>query len=187
MNKIIVILLLASLPAWAYSQHVGVKSNMLYDATTTLNLGFEVAFSKKITLDVSGNYNPWKFGNKYWKHWMVQPELRYWFCESFNGHFLGVEGHYADFNVQNLKLPFGLYKGLRDHRYQGKLYGGGFTYGYQWILSNHWGLEASLGVGYARIDYDRYECGKCGEKLNSGHKNYFGPTKVALSIIYLIK
>ena len=39
-----------------------IKTNALYWATSTPNLGFEVGLAKKITLDVSGNYNPWKFG-----------------------------------------------------------------------------------------------------------------------------
>ena len=48
-------------------------------------------------------------------------------------------------------------------------------------------MEATIGVGYARINYDKYNCGHCGSKLNSGHKNYFGPTKVGINIIYVIK
>ena len=77
--------------------------------------------------------------------------------------------------------------GLGHERYQGNIYGAGISYGYQWILNKHWSMEAEIGVGYARIDYDKYNCGKCGSKLDSGHKNYIGPTKVALNIIYVIK
>lgn len=44
-------------------------------------------------------------------------------------------------------------------------------------------MEATIGAGYARLDYDKYACGKCGEKLGHNNKNYFGPTKVGLSII----
>ena len=36
------------------AQHFALKNNLLYDATTTPNLGFEVGLSKKVTLDVSG-------------------------------------------------------------------------------------------------------------------------------------
>ena len=63
----------------------------LYDLTTTINLGAEVRLAPKWTLDLSGNYNAWSFKNdKKWKHWMAQPEARYWLCEAFNGHFLGL-------------------------------------------------------------------------------------------------
>lgn len=45
-----------------YLPKFAIKTNALYWATSTPNLGFEVGLAKKITLDVSGNYNPWKFG-----------------------------------------------------------------------------------------------------------------------------
>ena len=67
-----------------YMPKFAIKTNALYWATTTANLGFEVGLSKKLTLDVSGNYNPWKFSDhKQIKHWLVQPELRYWLLWTF--------------------------------------------------------------------------------------------------------
>ena len=33
------------------------------------------------------------------KHLRLHPELRYWFCETFNGHFLGVHTPYLLYNV----------------------------------------------------------------------------------------
>ena len=38
-----------------YMPKFAIKTNALYWATTTANLGFEVGLSKKLTLDVSGN------------------------------------------------------------------------------------------------------------------------------------
>ena len=166
-----------------YLPKFAVKTNALYWATTTANLGFEVGLSKKLTLDVSGNYNPWEFSdNKQIKHWLVQPELRYWLCERFYGHFFGLHAHYAEANVSNLNIF-----GIGDYRYQGNIYGAGISYGYQWILNKRWSMEATVGVGYARLNFDKYNCGTCGSKISKEHKNYFGPTKVALSIIYVIK
>ena len=60
----------------AYLPKFAIKTNALYWATSTPNLGFEVGLAKKLTLDISGNYNPWKFGDdRQIKHWLVQPEL----------------------------------------------------------------------------------------------------------------
>lgn len=167
----------------AVSQKIAVKSNLLYDATTTLNLGVEFGLGKKGSLDISGNYNPWKFGNYRLKHWLVQPEVRYWFCERFNGHFLGIHGHYAEYNIGGLFFN----DHIRHNRYQGHLYGGGISYGYQWILNNRWNLEATIGVGYARLSYDQYPIADCGEKIKSEHHNYWGPTKAGITIVYIIK
>ena len=169
-----------------FGQRLAVKSNLLYDATSTLNLGVEIGLAPKWTLDISGNYNPWNFSNnKKMRHWLVQPEARYWLCEKFNGHFFGIHAHGGQYNWGGM-LPFGFKNGkmfgienrhILANRYQGWLAGAGISYGYQWILGNRWSLEATIGVGYAYLNYDRYPCASCGKKLDSGHKNYLGPTK----------
>lgn len=166
-----------------YAQNFTIKSNLLYDITTTINVGTEFSIAPKWTIDISGNYNPWQFeDNKKLKHWLVQPELRYWMCEKFYGHFIGLHLHYAKYNVGGIELL-----GLKDYRYEGDLYGGGFSYGYHFLLGKRWGMELSIGVGYARLEYDKYECAKCGDYINSYKTNYFGPTKASISLIYFIK
>ena len=55
------------------------------------------------------------------------------------------------------------------------------------ILSNKWGKEFTFGLGYSYIDYKKYECKKCGVKLDEGAKHYFGPTKACLNIVFIIK
>ena len=41
------------------AQEVAVKTNLLYDATATINAGVEVAIAPRWTLDISGNFNGW--------------------------------------------------------------------------------------------------------------------------------
>lgn len=165
------------------AQRVGVKTNLLYDATTTLNLGLEIGLAPKWTLELPVNYNPWDFSkNRKLKHWGIQPEARYWFCEKFNGHFLGLHAAVAGYNVGGLKVF-----GLNEHRYEGYLYGGGLSYGYQWILNKHWSIEATVGIGYIHLDHSKFPCEECAEKLGDYTKNWFGPTKAGISIIYIIK
>lgn len=69
----------------------------------------------------------------------------------------------------------------------GKIYGAGISYGYQWILKKRWSMEATIGVGYAHIKYDKYEPGDDGRKIDHNTKDYFGPTKIGLSFIYTFK
>ncbi|WP_299100630.1 DUF3575 domain-containing protein [uncultured Alistipes sp.] len=158
-----------------HAQKIGLKTNILYWAATTPNIGLEIAMSPQTTLEINGAYNPWTFADdKKMRFWLVQPEARYWFCERFEGHFIGLHLHGAQY--------FG---GFDQTRYDGYLAGGGFTYGYDWILSPHWNLEAVIGVGYARLWYDkspRIHCEKC---RTSEHRNYFGPTKIGISLVYL--
>lgn len=175
---------------------VAVKSNLLYDATTSLNIGVELATGKRTSLDLSGNYNPWTFGeNRKLKHFLIQPEFRLWNCQPFTGHFWGVHAHYAQYNAGGM-LPWGFKDGkmfgiknrqMASYRYEGWLVGGGISYGYHWIMSKRWGMEATIGVGYAYLSYDKFKCERCGEKIGEEHKNYVGPTKAGITLIYMIK
>ena len=190
MRKIIVIVFLLGLVCSGVSaQQLGLKTNALYWAGSTPNLGLEIGLGRRTTLDVSGGYNPFTLNratNKKLKHWLVMPEFRYWFCERFQGHFLGLHSGYAFYNIGNVRIPF-RDKSTKEHRYQGWGTGVGLSYGYSWILGKRWNLEATLGLGYVYANYDRYDCATCGKFKGSRDKHYFGPTKAGLSVIYMIK
>lgn len=178
----------------AQAQDVAVKTNLLYGVYTyTPNLGLEIGLGKRTTLDISGGYNPWNLkgsadNNKKAVHWLVEPEFRYWLCERFNGHFFGIHALGSQFNIAQHNLPMLLGKGSDKYRYEGWAVGAGVSYGYQLLLGKRWSVEFTLGVGYAQLNYDKYDCPKCGEKIESGKtKNYFGPTKAGISLIFIIK
>ncbi len=157
-----------------------VKTNALYWAAASFNAGFEAGLAPKITLDVSAAYNPWVLSeNRKFKFWLAQAEGRYWFGRRFRGHFAGVHVLYADFNVGGIR-----FLGLGGRRYEGDLYGAGVSYGYRWAIGKRWGVEATAGLGYLRSDYDRYEQKRCGASLGSGHRNYFGPTRIGVSFSF---
>ena len=162
---------------------LAVKTNALYWATTTCNLALEIGLGRRKTLDLAGTYNPWTFAdNRKLRNWSVQPELRIWTCERFGGSFFGFHAHYAAYNAGGIGAL-----GMGDRRYQGCLYGAGVSYGFLWLIGKRWNLELTLGVGYARLEYDRYVRQKCGRFLGKGHENYFGPTKVGISFGFVIK
>lgn len=190
--KLCVALLMALFAGmFASAQKVALKTNLLYDATATVNAGIEIGLAPRWTLDISGNFNDWTMShNRKWKHWLVQPEARYWFCERFSGHFIGIHAHGGEYNFGNLKHGIKFlgsdFSKLTDNRYQGWYVGGGLSYGYAWILGKHWNLEAELGIGYIYTRFDKYPCAECGEKIEEdASHHYFGPTKLALSIVYL--
>lgn len=167
----------SDLPVWA------IKTNLLYDATSTINLGVEVGLAPNMTLDISGNYNPWTLSNgRKFRHWLIQPEYRYWLNSRFNGSFFGVHVHYAEYNINKIHLF-----STTNRRKQGNLYGLGVSFGHQFRIAGKWSIEATIGVGYAHLRYDQYDCSNCGRYIGTKHKNYFGPTKAGISIIYLIK
>ena len=173
------------------AQTVAVKTNLLYDATATINAGIELGLAPKWTLDVSGNFNGWTMSHdRKWKHWLVQPEARYWFCDRFAGHFLGFHALGGQYNIGHLKNNIKFlgtdFSKLSDSRYQGWFIGAGIAYGYAWVLNKHWNLEGEIGIGYAYSRYDRYNCAGCGKKIEEDKDfHYFGPTKAAINLIYV--
>lgn len=171
------------------AQKAALKTNLISDAVTTPNLGFEFRMAPKWTFDITGQLNGWNIHNRRWKHWMVQPEARVWFCEAFQGSFWGLHAIGGQFNIgnidNNIKFLGSDFSKLKDHRYQGWGVGAGIAYGYDWILAKHWNLEFEIGVGWIYTKFDRYPCTVCGTKDGSGHHNYFGPTKLALAIEYV--
>lgn len=171
-------------PATFNTPAIALKTNLLYDITTSFHLGMEVKTTMKQTLEIAAGYNPWTFSrNRKWKHLLIQPEYRFWLCEAFHGHYLGVHAHYAYYNIGRLPM-----KGtMKTSRYEGWLLGTGFTYGYQWMLSPRWSVEANIGVGYAFLEYEKYPCQRCSEKIKDGNRHYLGITKAAVSLVYIIK
>lgn len=76
------------------AQDIAVKSNVLSDALLNINGGVEVGFAPRWTLELTGQLNGWNLSHgRRWKHWSVQPEAGYWFCDRFGGHFVGVHAH----------------------------------------------------------------------------------------------
>lgn len=173
------------------AQDVAIKTNLAYDATASANLGMEFALTQQWTLDVSGNLNAWNMPNDMkWKHWFVQPEARYWFCEKFAGHFLGIHAHSGQYNVggipNNINFLGTDFSRLSNSRFQGWFVGGGIAYGYAFILGKHFNLELELGIGYSYTRYDRFECAGCGRKVEENKEHhYVGPTKAAVNLVYL--
>ena len=174
----------------AKAQDVAIKTNLLYDATATVNLGVEVGVAPKWTLDLSGNLNAWNVNeDKRWKHWLVQPEARYWFCDRFSRHFLGFHALGGQYNIgglqNNIKFLGTDFSKLSNNRFQGWGVGAGVAYGYAMILGNHWNLEFEVGVGYIYSAYDIFECTGCGRRVGQDNNHYVGLTKAAINLVYL--
>lgn len=193
MKKLLLILSICGvccLTETAQAQKWAVKTNLLYDAATSMNLGVEFALAEKWTFDLSGNWNPWTFSNNMkWRHWLVQPEARYWTCKRFGGHFLAGHLWGGQYNIGNVDgLPDFLgthFSNLADRRYEGWLVGAGVGYGYAWMLGRHWNLEAEIGLGYAYSRYDVFRCPRCGSMLGSDDHHYFGLTKASISLVFV--
>lgn len=152
-----------------------IKTNLLYDALLNVNIGAEMRVAPHWSVDLSADYNNWRLSHgRQWKHWFVQPEVRYWTGGTpFSRHFVAADIITGQFNTT-----------LNGARRQGWGAGAGVGYGYVWRPSSHWGIEAELAVGYIHFSYDKYPCAGCGRKIASRHRNYVGPVKAAVNVVY---
>lgn len=192
MKRFILLLaiVIAGMSQTAWAQDVAVKTNLFADAFLSPSLGIEIGLAPKWSLDVSGQFNAWTLSHdRRWKHWLVQPEARYWLCTALGGHFLGFHALTGQYNVGHIdtdfKFPGTDFSHFKGHRYQGWFGGLGVAYGYSWLLGKHWNLEAELGFGWAYTRFDRFECAGCGRRSGKGHHNYVGPTKAAVNLVYV--
>ena len=204
------LLVVSALVASGVSAHAqfALKTNLVGWATTTTNLGIEVGMGEKSSLQIMGYLNPWNFKNdRHFHFWTVQPEYRYWFCQKFNGWFLGIHALGGEYNAKKLNFPLKALtwgknyyenpdfaasdhttgwpdiQGANSGRHvEGWDVGGGISAGYQWVLDKHWNLEASLGVGYVYTKL-RY-IGRCQQTIDKRHINYVGPTNAQVSFLY---
>ncbi len=193
LKKIIIPLLTLLCTTTAHGQTIGIKTNLLYGATTlTPNIGAEIALNEKMTIELAGGYNWWNRtagnnDNKKLVHWLAEIEARYWICNKFNGWFVGAHTLGSQFNISGHNLPLLFEKGSQEYRYQGYAMGAGLSVGYQFILSRRWNIELSAGGGYALLNYDKYQCRTCGTIIEENKsKNYWGPTKASVSIMFLL-
>ena len=62
----------------------------------------------------------------------------------------------------------------------------GVSYGYAMTLgkSAHWGLEFTLGAGFAQYHYDAYRNASNGPKFRSGSDCYWGITRAGVTLSY---
>lgn len=183
-KQLFILLLLVS--GNVLAQRAAVKTNLLHDVATAPSLAAEWALASRWTLDVSGSACPWSFeNNRKWKFWMAQGEARYWLCQSFYGHFLGVHAGGGEYNLSRVRLPFVSHSA--SSRYEGWAVMAGFSYGYSWVLGKRWNLEATVGAGWVHAEYKRFNCPACGEYRGADKKNFLASTRVGINLIYMLK
>jgi hypothetical protein len=179
----------------ASAQKVGLKTNLLYWATGTVNFTTEIATGPKTTVDIVGTFNipgliyfgDKALNRKIW-HWTAQPELRFWQTEAFNRGFVGIHAGGGAFDAGGINVPLGIFPKFGDHRYEGWWAGAGVSYGWQWWVGHHWNFEANFGFGYRYVEYNRFATPPSSvmDEQNTVH-HYFGPTKIGLSFSYLFR
>ncbi len=173
----------------AAQNHWAIKTNAVHEATGGVNVAAEYAFAPKWSMELSGSVNMWDLPDGFrLKHAIVQPAVRYWLCDRFNGWFFGAHltggiapevGGLWDFSKYYSKFP-NLKKFMMKDAF---MMGAGVSTGYAFILGRHWNLELEFGLGYTYIRGDEYSDNVL--LLKGSQFDYIGPTRLGITIGFL--
>lgn len=190
---------------------LAVKTNLLFDALATPNFEIEVPFGRNrqwslmvedwfpwwlFSKNAQADVNPLRLlGVPYYREsargyqdayevWTVGVELRRWFSKCWGnqplmtGHFAGLYAASGKYDIER--------NSVGD---QGEFVSLGATWGYSWLLGRRLNLELSASVGVLwgpqRHYHGEYDDTHLIWKENRNF-TYFGPTKLKLSIAWLL-
>lgn len=159
------------------------KTNMLYDAIVTPDLGVEMSLARKFSLSVEGVYAWWSkdSAHRYWRIRGAWAEMRYWFgskseIRALTGHHIGVYGSAFDYDFEF---------GNRGWQSPKGTYGVGVGYGYSFRLNGRLNLDLAFKAGYSTGKLIKYkpQCGRyvCTDRSTS---HYFGVTGLEITLVW---
>lgn len=173
--------------------YMDLRTNMLYDIAAIPNIGMEFYLGKNFSILADWMYSWWDSNprHRYWRIYGGTIGARWWFgrkahTKPLTGHHLGIYGGAVTFDFE-----WGG-KGYMGGKPGGTLWNrclvnSGIEYGYSLPIGPHLNIDFSLGVGYLGGHYIKYFPFDNEYFQEKEYKmNYFGPTKVEVSLVWLI-
>lgn len=179
----------------SYIRPLALKTNLLFDLLTAINLEVEVPLHRRISLMGEWTFPWWLWNSKQYAIQVLSGglELRYWLNPRFDkqekqlgshnplsGWFVGAYGGAGLYDLE-----------WGNKGYQGEFFiASGLSAGYVKPLSKNFSLELSLGVGYLKTKYSNYIPQKDSQGdwhliyQNRGTYTWIGPTKAKVSLIW---
>ena len=171
-----------------------IKTNTLYDAALTPNIGLEAGLGNGWSIVGNVMYGWWTDRSRfYWRAFATDLGVRKYFGNhrtdenSLSGHHLGL---YAGMMTWDFEIGGRGY--ICDYREEWGRYFG-IDYGYSLPIARNLNLDFSLGLGYAGGRYMEYlpalnafpeEWHYVWQSTNKLH--YFGPTRLEISLVWML-
>lgn len=164
-----------------------VYTNLLYDAALTPNIGVGISVTDRLTVLADWMFARWSNHDKrrYWRIYGGDVEVRYRIGNNkvgspLGGHHIGAYGSIACYDFQTGRT----HKGVLSDKYN---YAVGLSYTYALPVTTHLNIDFSLGVGYLWGTYKKHiPMDDCDVWLSTHKMGWFGPTKVGVSLVWLI-
>ena len=165
------------------------KTNLLFDLTSALNLEVEVPIGQRWSVAAEWIFPWWLYEKKQYALEILNGNIegRYWWGErtqrdQLTGWFAGIYAGAGYYDVE-----------WKTKGYQGEFFSTGITGGFAHKIGRNLRMEYSLGIGYLTNKYREYvpqQCGTCDDwhliRQGSGRSNWFGPTRAKVSLVWMI-
>lgn len=167
----------------AKAQIMSVNTDLLMDGCLAPNFGVELGLNSSSSLSVNAMYSKQAFFNDI-KMAVFQPEWRYYFSgRTMYHHFVGVGAVLTTYEANvNKKV------------YNGDGAGLGVTFGYVLPLTKHLNLDFHAGCGLFMYSQKEYfeakgfdEFIEDGKEVANAHGSRIVPTRIGVSLTYIIK
>ncbi len=173
--------------------YMAIKTNMLYDVAAVPNIGAEFYLGKNFSIAANYMHAWWskEANNFYWRYYGADVSIRWWFgkptrVKPLQGHHIGVNYQILtyDFQLGNKGLMAGMPNGNLVDRANHIV---ALEYGYSLPIARRLNLDFGIGFGYHWGLFEEYT-------PVDGHpvwqatkrRQYFGPTKLEVSLVWLI-
>lgn len=182
-SHIIILIAMMLMPSATKAQVIAVNTDVVSDACLAPSIGVELGINPRSTLSVNALHgsNILGKGNKLTA---IQPEWRFYFSgRPMYHHFVGVGLIGASYDLE-----------VDDRIYNGDGAGAGVTFGYVLPLGKRWNVDFHAGCGmffYRQKEYhiseDPSKYNDNGREVANSHGTSIVPTRIGISISYIIK
>ena len=166
------------------------------DAVELGTIGVEgsAAVGQHWSIHANAKVNPWTFGRrdtsadnnglfqspnpdqKQDRKQVYAAGVRWWPWNVYSGWWVGGKAQYQEYNRG------GVFTKTAE---EGDDFGAALSGGYSLMLKEHWNLDFGLGVWGGWTKYRKYEYPENGKLIEQGHKWFFLPNEVILSVVYI--
>ena len=165
---------------------ISLRSNVLYDAALTPDIGVDIGISQHISLSGDFMYGWWSNTSSAhcWRLAGGNVEGRYYFSpaqgSAYSRHHVGVYGSAVKYDFR-----FGA---TRQGQMSDNLnYAAGISYGYTLPLARRISLDFSIGIGYMWGKYMKYRrIDNCDVWQSTNSRRWFGPTRAEIALVWHI-
>lgn len=164
-------------------RHLYLKTNIPAWAMLWSNIAVEVDLAPHWSFTLPVYYSGLNYftGHTKFRTLAFQPEFRWWPRKDNDGFFAG-----AHFGLGWYNVAFGGEYRYQDHLKRTPAVGGGLAAGYRFHFcrNRRWQMEASLGFGVYRLDYDLFQNHADGLLVGRRQRTFYGIDQATFTISY---